>query len=31
MALDYLAGPEAFEDAAMRAVETLPVGVVRRK
>ena len=31
MALDYLKDPLAFEDAAMRTVEALPVGVARRK
>jgi len=31
MALEYLEDPRDFEDAAMRAVETLPVGVQRRK
>jgi 2-hydroxychromene-2-carboxylate isomerase len=31
MALDYLKDPLAFEDQAMRTVETLPVGVTRRK
>jgi 2-hydroxychromene-2-carboxylate isomerase len=29
MALDYLAGPEAFCDPDMRAVDTLPVGAAR--
>jgi 2-hydroxychromene-2-carboxylate isomerase len=29
MALDYLQGPEAFQDAAMQAVETLPIGSAR--
>ena len=29
MALDYLAQPEAFGDAAMRAADTLPVGAAR--
>lgn len=31
MALDYLASRAAFEDAAMRAVDTLPIGVVRKR
>ena len=31
MALEYLADPRAFEDASMRTVENLPVGVQRRK
>jgi 2-hydroxychromene-2-carboxylate isomerase len=31
MALEYLEDPQAFEDAAMRTVETLPVGAARRK
>jgi 2-hydroxychromene-2-carboxylate isomerase len=31
MALDYLASRSAFEDAAMRAVDTLPIGVVRKR
>lgn len=31
MALEYLADPRAFEDASMRTVENLPVGVERRK
>jgi 2-hydroxychromene-2-carboxylate isomerase len=30
MALDYLRSPADFEDAAMRAADTLPVGVTRR-
>ena len=29
MALDYLQGSEAFQDAAMQAVETLPIGSAR--
>ncbi|MGP8033712.1 MAG: 2-hydroxychromene-2-carboxylate isomerase [Steroidobacteraceae bacterium] len=31
MALDYLARPDAFSDAQMRAADTLPVGVVRER
>ena len=31
MALEYLDDPQAFEDASMRTVENLPVGVERRK
>jgi 2-hydroxychromene-2-carboxylate isomerase len=31
MALDYLKDPEAFRDAQMRAIETLPVGIERRR
>jgi hypothetical protein len=29
MALDYLAAPEQFVDAAMRAADALPVGATR--
>jgi len=31
MALEYLKTPESFEDAAMRAADTLPVGVSRKR
>jgi 2-hydroxychromene-2-carboxylate isomerase len=31
MALDYLQGPEAFEDAAMQAVDTIPIGSARSR
>lgn len=31
MALDYLNTPESFEDAAMRAADTLPVGASRKR
>jgi 2-hydroxychromene-2-carboxylate isomerase len=31
MVLDYLARPQAFQDAAMQAVDQLPVGVTRHK
>jgi 2-hydroxychromene-2-carboxylate isomerase len=31
MALDYLARPQAFQDAAMLAADSLPVGAARRK
>jgi 2-hydroxychromene-2-carboxylate isomerase len=31
MALDYLARPQAFQDAAMQAVDHLPVGVTRHR
>ncbi|HYB32478.1 MAG TPA: 2-hydroxychromene-2-carboxylate isomerase [Steroidobacteraceae bacterium] len=31
MALDYLNDPEAFEDAAMQAADTLPVGTARTR
>jgi 2-hydroxychromene-2-carboxylate isomerase len=31
MALEYLAAPQAFDDAAMQAVERLPTGAARRK
>ena len=31
MALDYLKAPHSFEDAAMRAADTLPVGVARKR
>jgi 2-hydroxychromene-2-carboxylate isomerase len=30
MALDYLERPEAFQDAAMQAIETLPIGMARK-
>jgi hypothetical protein len=30
MALDYLARPQDFADAAMRAADTTPVGVTRK-
>ena len=31
MALDYLKDPEGFLDTQMRAIETLPVGIERRR
>jgi 2-hydroxychromene-2-carboxylate isomerase len=31
MALEYLAAPESFADAQMRAIETLPIGAERRR
>jgi 2-hydroxychromene-2-carboxylate isomerase len=31
MALEYLAGPEAFHDRQMQAIETLPIGAQRRR
>jgi 2-hydroxychromene-2-carboxylate isomerase len=31
MALEYLAAPEAFGDAQMRAIESLPIGAERRR
>ena len=31
MALDYLKSPQSFADAAMRAADTLPVGVARQR
>jgi 2-hydroxychromene-2-carboxylate isomerase len=31
MALDFLSAPESFQDSKMQAIESLPIGIVRRR